>query len=79
MIYVRSTDRLAAFGAPYSRSGEPGVYSFLDDRTLKLREYAEHLKERPSGWCCRVDRLLFEVEIAARCIEFTEKPNEVLQ
>src|SRR5215471_19700258 len=75
----RPTNRFPAPGALLSRPGKSGVYPFLDDCALELGKYAEHLEERPPGRGSRVDRLLFEIEIASGGVEFAQKADEVLQ
>jgi hypothetical protein len=42
-------------------------------------KYAEHLEESPSGRGGCVNRLLFEIEIAANGVQFAKKADEILQ
>jgi hypothetical protein len=49
---------------------EPRTDTLPDDRPLKFREYAEHLKQRLTGRCGGIETLLMQIEIKPLCMEF---------
>jgi hypothetical protein len=73
------TDWLSALGPVLASPLHPGLDPFLDDGSLELSEYPEHLEQGAPGRGGRVNCLPLKIEIAANRIQFCEKADEVLQ
>ena len=58
---------------------EASADSFLDHRTLKLREHAQHLEQRLSGRRARIDSLPIEVQANACAVQLAQERDEILK
>jgi hypothetical protein len=65
---------------PFQTSpGDSGVDALADYLTLKLREYAEHLKHRLTAWRSGVDPLAMRIQVNAFRMEFAQRFEQVLE
>jgi hypothetical protein len=75
----RSTDRLAALGAPGLGPRHAGHHALADDRALELGKDAEHLKHRLAGRRLGVEALLMQKQGNLGFAKVFEEADEVLE
>jgi hypothetical protein len=69
------TDRFTTLRPDEAGPGNPGMNSFLNDRSFEFRKDTEHLEKRLASWRGSIDSLAVEVEVDTSAFQLTQKPD----